>query len=128
MGATKLIDMNLLGTKIRHYHVRIYFQKKWYQNDEFSSKAYQVVLENDKYIIIENSIFTRLRKKNSNIELSLEKEYIDYIEIGHILDGGICYDLYTTKKKRPSTIKRAIKTYLKERIYLLRDVDLDFIK
>lgn len=92
-----------------------------------AKKAYEVrkrkvLAKNDYYICLEDHSFTSLEIKN------IGKPSIHSYANDNVWGNRITYRLYSYKNVRPSTIKRQIEKYIKDKYgFFSKDLDLSFI-
>lgn len=115
--------------------VKIYKgERRWSRDggDSYTVEEVEVAAENETYIIINDWYFTKLEKKKRRSD-----DYGDYVNHPSIrisvndrwLDNGVFYTLYSTSKKRPSTIRSEILAAVRDKQgWLAESLDLDFIK
>lgn len=109
-----------------HYDIRILKTGE----RSFKTTQYKTVAENEKYIILNDTEFTKLNKKDrgfSRLNNVINKSSISEWKLGFSLDG-LHYTLYTNKSKRLETIKKEITEWINENYAYLYQVNLDFIK
>lgn len=120
--------------KIIYQKVRIYTGKKprCFEENCCEKKTYPVVAENDKYIVIDDGVYTRLQKekeKYCNTYDLLGYASIRVFNNDSIFSDSIRLDLYTTVAMSPTKIKNAIKKAVEKKMgWLSSDIDLSIIK
>ena len=103
---------------------------KIWDEDCFTVTKEQVLAENEIYIVLNDSHFTKLKKTGYGVYFNkMEKETISVRTNDNLLGNGVFYTFYSTTKRRPSTIKKHIEAYVKEKFgWLSEGMDLSIIK
>lgn len=95
----------------------------------FGTRTLKVLGENDDNIVVEDQYFTTIRKKKSDYFTCLESPVISTQTADRVFGSRIAYCLYTTKRKRASTIRKEIEECIQERFsFYLGKLDLSIIK
>lgn len=117
--------------KIKHYRVEVTDARNpgiIGPKQEFKAIELNVVAENDRYIVINDSCFTSVSKEKSKYETCLEQTSIGLSANDSVWGNRITYSLYTTKTKRASTIKKEIEAEIAKKYgFFLGAIDLSFI-
>ena len=118
--------------KIYHHRVEIYKKPvKWrWHKDLFEIKEKEILAENDRYIVLNDSNFTKLEKKGDGaVYCTLNKENISINIDDRVWEDSVYYTLYSTSKRRPKTIRKHIEDKIKKKYgWLLSEIDLSIIK
>lgn len=95
---------------------------------EFKRETFNVIGENDGYLVIDNYSFTTIAKKKSYVDPELNKPAITSCTNDSVWGSRITYRLYTDRTKRADTIKREIEAHIKDKFgFFMGDFGLDFI-
>lgn len=109
--------------KITKYHVKVL---KNSQKNEFKIEFFNVLLENDDYVVIDNFNFQSLRKSGRDTEIDTPIIYTANLGIRDY--DGIYYSYYTFGTHKAVTIQKEIAEYIKKKYGYLTDINLDFIQ
>lgn len=115
-------------TQLYHYNLRVYRKPTSYsfERDEFKREVLDVLAQNDKYIVLNDSHFTKLEKRggeNYRLYPTLNKPHIYFKDV--LNAEGIFYSLYSTAQKRTPTIEREIREAAQEKYGWLFSDELD---
>lgn len=115
--------------KVYKYKVEI-LKSEQYDN-KFIKEELEVGLENDRFMVLLDSSFTKINKKKStgsDLDRTLDHHYVSEWKMGFKSLDGIHYTEFSSHKVRPSTIKRRIEAFIKKEYGYLSKIDLSFIK
>jgi len=118
--------------KIYFHAVSIYREQGEYdwEKDSFEIEESNVLIENDKFVILDDDDWTKLEKgKHGYLNPVIGKENITISINDHYSRDGVSYTLYSDKKLSPATIKKHIKKKVEEKCgWLMNALDLSIIK
>jgi len=109
---------------INYYRVEFADETGIIKSEKTYKKTKQKILaKNDNYICLEDFRFTSLEIKE------IGKPSIFSYANDRVWGNRVTYTLYSYKNVRPSTIKRQIKSHIKEKYgFFTKDIDLSFIE
>lgn len=115
------------------YEVKIYFNPRYSfekEEEKFKVSEVKVLAENEKFLCLEDDYFTKITKNKNwdKIYDTLNKPSISIRTKDSILGEGIFYTLYTTKKKRISTIRKEIEKKIEDDLGSFFKIDLSFLE
>lgn len=113
--------------RINEYQVEIH---KYGGNNTFEQKWFNVLLENNDYIIIDEVNFTRIRKHargTSELDPVIGRSSVYERNWGITSLDGIVFHLYSEAKVKNETIKRQIAEFIDKKYGWLHGIDLSFI-
>jgi len=113
------------------YRLEIYKRptKFSFEKDNFTVSEEQILAQNDRYIVLNDSSFTKIEKKGDGFLWGrLNKEAIHFKNC--LGAQGVFYTCYSEAKKRVPSIERAIHKKAEEEYGWLfsRDLDLTVLK
>lgn len=109
------------------YKVQIY--KDQAKEKEFKIDQYPIAFQNDKYIILNDSILTKLEKENSKYRSNPTPGHpVIFSMMESTKWESIVYTLYSVTAVKPEKIKKQLNTWLQNKYGWLSSIDLDFIK
>lgn len=118
-------------SKIKHYRVEVTDPKSAGiigPQQKFEVTEFNVIAENDRYLVIDDYRFTSLRKEKSKYDTCLEQVSIHLSANDSVWGNRITYSLYTVKTKRASTIRKEIEAEIAKKYgFFLGKIDLSFI-
>lgn len=118
--------------KLFYHSVSIYRERRrsWQEESKFFIEEVEVLAENENLLVLNNSRFTRLEKSGKyDWHDVVGKARISIRTNDSILGDGVFYALYSEKRKRPSTIKKAIQAKIaREYGWLTHGLDLSIIR
>ena len=110
---------------IYYYELEVYKQPaKFYSHDKFEISEKEILAENDRYIVFNDSAFTKIEKSGDGICWSrLNKPSIGFKTC--LGEQGVFYRLYSDTKTRTTTIEKQIKAKAGEEFgWFLKGMDL----
>lgn len=114
---------------VRHYQVEISDSYGVLKNrNEFSVKEINVLAENERYVVLDNSSFTVLSREKDYCNSQIEKPRIDLDANDSVWGNRIYYSLYTLGTVRASTIKKQIEKEVAKKFgFFMRGLNLDIV-
>lgn len=101
------------------------------EEDSFDVDDVGILAQNDRYIVLSDSRFTKLDKKKDrtyNMNHVVDHPSISIYNNDSCYGSGVDYTLYTEKNKRTSTIKKEIKIAIQDKYgWLVNDIDFSFM-
>ena len=98
--------------------------------NKFSVTALDVLAENDRFMVVNDAYFTTLDKTAAKYGVGspLGKEKISTSANDSVWGNRITYSLYSEKRKKADTIRRAIEREIEKRFgFFARGIDLSVI-
>ena len=99
--------------------------------DGYSVSEVAVVAENEKQIVVEGKygLFSIIRKEKRDYDTCLNTEHIGINTRDSVWGNRVTYTLYSYKKKRASSIRKAIEAEINRKLgFFIGGVDLSCIK
>jgi len=116
-----------------YHQVKIYREPGEYEweKDVFEIKEFNILIQNDKYVILDNDSWTKLEKDSGSYSSYnvIGKECISVAVGDNYSRDGVFYTSYSETKIDPATIREHIEEKIEEKYgWFVRELDLGIIK